>query len=77
MKIKKTSLAAKGTPGATGGAAINDRFRLDPVAPAAANGGTISSKAAAVALSAGIVALLLVGVLTYVLYDHWVFLMPA
>lgn len=71
MKIKKSM-----STGSTGGAAINDRLRLDPVAPAP-KGGTVNAKAAAFAMSAGILALLIAGVLTYVLYDHWEFLKNA
>lgn len=72
MKIKKSNMAAKNA----GGAAINERLRLDNVAPAAP-AGTISPKAAAFALTAGIIALALAGVLTYILYDHWEFLKGA
>lgn len=76
MKIKKT-MTVKGKPGASGGAAINDRFKLDAVAPQAPVAGTISRKAAAFAFAAGVISFLLAGVLVCMLYDHWEFLMPA
>ena len=57
---------------ASGGATIADRFKLDtPQAPKAAGKGT---KAAFIA---ALLALVVAGVLTYVLYQHWEFLMPA
>lgn len=74
MKIKKSVK----TPGNAGGAAINDRLRLDPVAPKNVSAaGTVNRKAATIAFVAGVIALVLVGILTYVLYDHWEFLKGA
>lgn len=77
MKIKKTpSMAAPGAA-APGGATIADRFRLDiPTGPSAANG-TISKTAALVALVAGGAGLALAGILVFLLYSHWEYLMPA
>ncbi len=78
MKIKKS--ASKGPADApTGGAAIADRFKLDPVAlsgPSAKNG-TIGKNAALCALIAGGLCLALAGILTFMLYKHWEYLMPA
>ncbi len=80
MKLKKpaSTKAPSATP-AAGGAAIADRFKLD--APVKGKGsaphGTINKNAALVALIAGFVALACSGILMYVLYEHWTFLMPA
>ena len=76
MKIKKT-MTVKGKPGQGGGAAINDRFKLDPIAPAAPVAGTVSRKAAAWAFACGLLALGVAGILTYMLYTHWEFLKGA
>ena len=76
MKIKKSKTMK--VQGGSGGVAINDRLRLDPVAPQAVpQNGTISKKAATVAFVAGLVSLAIVGILVYVLYDHWEFLKGA
>jgi len=59
---------------ATGGAAIASRLRLDAPDPA--------SKPATIgglkpAFGAAIVALVVTGLLSYMLWKHWEFLMPA
>ena len=61
---------------APGGVSIADRLRLDPVDPATVrkSGG---GKAAACAGVAGLIALAAAGILTYILWQHWEFLMPA
>ena len=69
MKIKK--------PASAGGATIAARFQLEPVDTAAAKGGTVGKKSATCALVFGLIALVVSGVLTFVLYKHWEFLMPA
>lgn len=59
-----------------GGATIADRFKLDlsdPGAKKPAAGG----KAAACTLAAGLAALAAAGILAYLLWQHWEFLMPA
>lgn len=57
-----------------GGAAIADRFRLDaPVENKSAVGGP----ALVAAFCAGLLALGVAGYLTYVLWEHWKYLMPA
>ena len=83
MTIKKPMKAA--APAATaeaaaipaaGGATIADRFKLDMTDPAAkkpAAGGA----AATIAVVAGFLALAVAGILTYLLWQHWEFLMPA
>ena len=67
MTIKK-----KTVEGASGGATIADRFKLDAPAPkpAATKGGTAAFICALIALGVA-------GVLTYMLWKHWEFLMPA
>ena len=78
MKIKKTKvMKAPGGEGA-GGAAIADRFKLDPVATTAApRNGSISKTAATTALVFGLIALAVTVTLTVMIYKHWEFLMPA
>ena len=78
MKIKKTKpIKAPGGEG-TGGAAIADRFKLEPVeATAAPRNGYISKTAATVALACGLIALAVTVTLTVMIYKHWEFLMPA
>ena len=79
MTIKKTikkptaPAAAEGAP--AGGATIADRFKLAPTAPV--QGATVNRKAATAALIAGLLALGASGILVYILYQHWEFLMPA
>lgn len=77
MKIKKTKIKTTPAP-AEGGVAIADRFRLDvPAGGAGAVEGTVSRKAATVAFIFGVIALAVSGVLVFMLYKHWEFLMPA
>lgn len=72
--IKKPTTTAAAAP-AAGGATIADRFKLAPTTPVA--GATVNKKAAMYAFIAGLLALAVSGVLTYILYQHWEFLMPA
>ena len=67
MTIKKQA--------APGGAAIANRFKLDLTEPEKKP--TVSSTATTVAGVAGLIALVVAGILTYILYQHWEFLMPA
>ena len=69
MKVKKTVKTQ-------GGVAISDRLKLD-AAPAKPAAGTIGKKSSTYALVFGCAALAVVGILTYTLYRHWEFLMPA
>lgn len=80
MKVTKVTAAeADSAEGATVGAApvaatIADRFKLDAPNPKAGkSGGT----AALVAGLAAFVALGVVGVLTFIMYQHWEFLKGA
>jgi len=77
MKIKKPMTVK--APGAetTGGAAIADRFKLDPVDNAANRAGTVSKKSATTALIFGLIALAVTIALTATIYLHWDFLMPV
>ena len=61
---------------AAGGAAIADRFKLDLQDPAGKKGSS-GGVAATVAAVAGFVALIVAGVLTFVIYQHWEFLQSA
>jgi len=78
MTIKKPMKASSTvTPAASaaGGATIADRFKLDM--PDSAVQKPATGKATAFAVVAGLLALALAGILTYVLWQHWEFLMPA
>ena len=74
-KPMKSSATASATAPAAGGATIANRFKLDMTEPEKkpAAGGT----AATVAGVAGLVAVAVAGILTYILWQHWDFLMPA
>jgi len=72
---KTASAEAAEASAAPGGATIADRFKLDAPDPAAKK--SAGGPAATVAAIAGLIALAVVGILTYVLWQHWEFLMPA
>lgn len=77
MKIKKPmTVKAPGSEGANG-AAIADRFKLDPVGAPAPQGGYVGRKPAMTALIFGLIALAITVALTVTIYKHWEFLMPA
>ena len=73
--MKAPAPASDAAAPATGGATIADRFKLDMTEPAKkpAAGGPASTIAAV----AGLLALAVAGILTYILWQHWEFLMPA
>ena len=71
MTVKAPAAAAP----AAGGATIADRFKLETVTQPAASSG--SKTASLVALIAALVALAASGILVFILYKHWEFLMPA
>ena len=54
---------------ATGGATIADRFKLDLTDPNARNAS--AGKGTTAAVIAGVIALLVAGFLTFLLYQHW------
>lgn len=70
MKIKKPMKAPSAEGAAPGGAAIADRFRLDAAPSKAAQGRTVNATAAAIAYSAGILALAMLGFLVWELFQH-------
>ena len=73
--MKAPSSAATAAAPAAGGATIANRFKLDMAEPAKKP--AASSTATTVAAYAGIAAFIVAGILTYMLYKHWEFLMPA
>ena len=73
--MKAPAPASDAAVPAAGGATIADRFKLDMTEPEKKP--TVSSTATTVAGIAGLVALIVAGILTYILYQHWEFLMPA
>ena len=76
MTIKKPMKAPSDLAApASGGAAIASRLRLDAPDPKART--SVSTTGAKVALGAAAVSLLVTGVLVYMLWRHWEFLMPA
>lgn len=82
MTIKKPKMTTATEPvadvppmPAAGGATIADRFKLDMTdAPKAKSSGGVGDK---IALIAAVVALGVVGVLTFVIYQHWEFFQNA
>ena len=77
MKIKKPmTVKTQGTE-SSGGAAIADRFKLDPVDTTASRSGYVSKKSAGTALVFGLIALAITIALTWTIYKHWEFLMQA
>ena len=77
MKIKKTKMMKTPASEGAGGAAIADRFKLDPVDTTAPRNGYISKKAATTALVFGLIAFVITVSLTVMIYKHWEFLMSA
>lgn len=77
MTIKKTMKAPEMEPVAplpTGGATIADRFKLDMPDP---NAKKPAGAGAVITVVAALIALGVAGFLTFVLYQHWDFLMNA
>ena len=70
MKIKK-NIKKKGN------AAIADRLKIDNGASRPVSGNVVGRKSSTWALVFGCAALLVVCILTYTLYRHWEYLMPA
>lgn len=77
MKLKKpTTIKAPGAESHVGGGAtIADRFKLD--VPAKGGAGTVGKTSTAVAFSAALLALALIGGLATMLYYHWEYLMSV
>ncbi len=74
MKIKKPVPAANAAAPSTGGATIADRFRLDLTNPDDVKAATVGKNATVAAFVAGLVALGVAGLLTFILFQHWSFL---
>ena len=75
VKVKPTGSPAASVSPAGGGATIADRFKVDMPDPSARK--SAGGPAATCALIAGLIALAVVGILTWVIWHHWEFLMPA
>lgn len=76
MTIKKptpSSAEPTMTP-VTGGATIADRFKLDMPDP---NAKKASGAGTTIAVVAGLLALAVAGVLTFIIYQHWQYLANA
>lgn len=84
MSVKRPTEKADATPSADGvaeipsapaAATIADRFRLD--VPDANAKKSASGAATTVAVVAGLAALAVAGILTFIMYQHWSFLQGA
>ena len=73
--MKAAAPAADVTAPTAGGATIANRFKLDMTEPEKKS--TAGGKATTCAVAAGLIALAVAGILTYILWQHWEFLMPA
>ena len=73
--MKTAATAADAAAPAAGGATIANRFKLDMNEPTKKSAN--ASASTTVAGVAGLIALIVAGILTYILYQHWEFLMPA
>ena len=73
--MKAAAPAADVAATAAGGATIADRFKLDMTEPEKKP--TAGGKSTTCAVVAGLIALAVAGILTYILWQHWEFLMPA
>ena len=74
MKAPVATDTAAAVP-AAGGATIADRFKLDMPDEGAKK--AAGGKSTTFAVAAGLLALAVAGILTYILWQHWEFLMPA
>ena len=75
MTIKKPMKAPAAAPAAPGGATIANRFKLDLAEPEKKP--AVAGKGTTCAAVAGLIALGVAGLLTFILWKHWEFLMPA
>ena len=73
--MKAPAPASDAAVPAAGGATIADRFKLDATEPVKRP--KVNGAAATIAGVAGLLALVVAGILTYILWQHWEFLMPA
>ena len=74
-KPMKTAASADAAAPAAGGATIANRFKLDMSEPEKKP--AVGGPATTCAIAAGLIALAVAGILTYMLWQHWEFLMPA
>ena len=72
--MKAPAAAPAVAPAASGGATIANRFKLDLTEP---DKKPEAGKATTCAAVAGLIALGVAGLLTFILWKHWEFLMPA
>jgi len=70
MKIKKNSGPEAAAPTA-GGAVIADRFRLDVDSNASKGPAGVNKTAAAIAMTAALISMVLVGVVAALMYVNW------
>ena len=68
---------AENTVKSGGNVTMNSRFKLAAPDSDAAKKAAAAGKGLKAALIGGFIALIIVGVLTYTLWKHWEFLMPA
>ena len=73
--MKAPAPASDAAAPAAGGATIADRFKLDMTEPAKKP--VAGGPASTIAAVAGLLALAVAGILTYILWQHWEFLRPA
>ena len=74
--MKAPAASADAAAPAAGGATIADRFKLD-MPDEGAKKPAAGGAATTIAAVAGLVALAIAGILTYILWQHWDYLMPA
>ena len=88
MTIKKTISVKRPTVNAanpmsaeaeanSGAATIADRFKLDAPDPKSAKKGSGGGPATTAAVIAAVIALIVSGILTFVIYQHWEFMKGA
>ena len=76
--LESAAAPASAEAGATSGAAtIADRFKLDVPDPKSARKSSGGGPATMAAVIAGVIALVVSGILTFVMYQHWEFLKGA
>ena len=74
-KPMKTAVSTETSAPSAGTATIADRFKLDASDPSAVKAS--AGKGTTIAVVAGLLALAVSGILTFVLYQHWEFLRNA
>jgi hypothetical protein len=82
MKIKKpktikTPIKGAGKTKVTGAVGSPSSSGAGALPEAALKNGTVGKKAATCAFAFALIGLAVAGILTYILYKHWEFLMPA